>query len=115
MNTPQASLQTIHNLLRQQPFGVLATAGGDGAPYASLVAFAASQDDRQLYFITPRATRKFSDIVENPRVALLVTNSTNRLEDVELASTLTAVGRAAPVEPSHLDAVRDHSCPGTRI
>ena len=44
----------LHDLLQQQLHAVLATADEAG-PYASLVAFAASPDLRQLVFATGRA------------------------------------------------------------
>lgn len=96
----------VHELLRQQQLGVLSTAGEDG-PYASLVAFAVSDDDRRLVFVTPRATRKFANIAADARVALLVNNSINRPEDFHQAAAVTAVGLAETVDLKDLDAVRD--------
>ena len=97
--------QAIHELLRQQQLGVLSTTGDD-APYASLVAFVASNDDRCLYFATPRATRKFANIAANARVALLVNNSVNLPEDFHRAKEVTAVGIARALPDKRLDAAR---------
>lgn len=100
MNTDDKIRRTIHALLREQHLGVLSTVG-DGAPYASLVAYAVSDDDAQLYFVTPKATRKFANLSANPRVAMLVNNSINRPEDFHRAMAVTAtgiVGAAAPAE-----------------
>jgi len=99
--------QAVHGLLRQQQLGVLSTVG-DGFPYASLVAFAVSEDDRHLYFATPSATRKFANISANARVALLVNNSANHSEDFHRAKAVTAVGMARPLSDRRLDAARDH-------
>jgi uncharacterized pyridoxamine 5'-phosphate oxidase family protein len=85
--------QIIHCLLREQQLGVLSTAGDDG-PYASLVAYAVSDDDRHLYFATPRTTRKFANLSVNAKVAMLVNNSINRPEDFDKAAAVTAVGKA---------------------
>jgi len=106
MNRDVSVKQAIYDLLRQQQLGVLSTVG-DGSPYASLVAFVASDDDRRLYFATPRATRKFANMTANARVALLVNNSVNHPEDFHLAKAVTAVGSAQPIAESRLDAVRN--------
>jgi nitroimidazol reductase NimA-like FMN-containing flavoprotein (pyridoxamine 5'-phosphate oxidase superfamily) len=99
MNTDDTIRRTIHALLREQHLGVLSTVG-DGAPYASLVAYAVSDDDAQLYFVTPKATRKFANLSANPRVAMLVNNSINRPEDFHRAMAVTATGIAAVAAPA---------------
>lgn len=93
MNTDDKIRRTIHALLREQHLGVLSTVG-DGAPYASLVAYSVSDDDAQLYFVTPKATRKFANLSANPSVAMLVNNSINRPEDFHRAMAVTAAGIA---------------------
>ncbi|WP_319404506.1 pyridoxamine 5'-phosphate oxidase family protein [uncultured Desulfosarcina sp.] len=97
----------VHQLIRGQQLGVLSTAGEKG-PYASLVAFSISDDDRRLFFVTPRTTRKFANITADARVALLVNNSINRPEDFHQAAAVTAVGRALTIVPPELESVRDH-------
>ena len=54
--------QKINELMNQQGLGVLSTKDGDGHPYASLIAFAPNQDNSQLFFVTPKATRKFANL-----------------------------------------------------
>ena len=105
MDREKSVQQAVHTLLRQQQLGVLSTTGEDG-PYASLVAFVVSEDDRRLYFATPRATRKFANMTANARAALLVNNSVNHPEDFHLAKAVTAMGRAQPIPEVQLDAVR---------
>jgi nitroimidazol reductase NimA-like FMN-containing flavoprotein (pyridoxamine 5'-phosphate oxidase superfamily) len=80
-------------LFEEQSLAVLAT-HQDGQPYANLVAFGADDDLATLYFATPRATRKFANLSADPRVALLVNNSTNQAEDIHRAMAATATGRA---------------------
>ncbi|WP_319521398.1 pyridoxamine 5'-phosphate oxidase family protein [uncultured Desulfosarcina sp.] len=106
MNPDESVKRGIHDLLRQQPLGVLSTVGDD-APYASLVAFAASNDGRCLYFATPRATRKFENIAANDNVALLVNNSVNLPEEFHRAKAVTAVGIARPLTDEQLDVARN--------
>jgi nitroimidazol reductase NimA-like FMN-containing flavoprotein (pyridoxamine 5'-phosphate oxidase superfamily) len=96
----------VRDLLQQQ-LGVLSTVS-EQAPYASLVAFAASADESRLFFITPRATRKFANMAANARVALLIHNSNNRLEDFQRAAAVTALGHAAPVPSKEQETARSY-------
>ena len=88
-----AALQTIHDLCAAQRLAVLATDMG-GHPYANLVAFAASDDLRQLVFATTRATRKFANLSRNGGVALLIDNRSNSAADFQDAVAVTAIGTA---------------------
>jgi heme iron utilization protein len=106
MSREESTRQSIHRLLRGQQLGVLSTAGENG-PYASLVAFAVSDDDRRLFFVTPRATRKFANIKSDARVSLLVNNSINQPEDFHQAAAVTAIGTAVTINPQDLDPARD--------
>ena len=93
MQRDMVTRQVIHHLLRNQQLGALSTAGVDG-PYASLVAYAVSDDDRHLYFATQRATRKFANLSANANVAMMISNSINHPEDFDKAAAVTAVGKA---------------------
>ncbi|UCD82235.1 MAG: pyridoxamine 5'-phosphate oxidase family protein [Desulfobacterales bacterium] len=83
----------IRDLFASQNLAVLATHNNE-QPYASLVAFAATDDLKYLYFVTPKTTRKFANLTINPRIALLVNSSTNRAADFHQAISVTAVGSA---------------------
>ena len=48
----------IRALLDEQPFAVLCTQG-EGQPYGSVIAYAASEDLLAVSFATPVATRKY--------------------------------------------------------
>ena len=97
MNPDPSVRNAINELLRQQKLGVLSTVGKEGAPHASLVAFAVSDDHQRLFFVTPRATRKYANLCANPKVALLINNSINRPEDFNLATAVTATGTVEPL------------------
>lgn len=88
--------RVLRRLLREQRLGALSTHHG-GAPYVSLVAFAASEDTSTILFGTPRATRKFANIEADPRVAMLIDNARSRPLDFEDAAAATATGRAIEV------------------
>lgn len=49
----------------------LATCGG-GAPRASLMSYAVEPDCSSVYLATPSDTRKWANLLENPRVSLLI-------------------------------------------
>lgn len=105
--SPEASTRNaVRRLLRIQQLGVLSTVGEKG-PYASLVAFAVSDDHRRLFFATSRTTQKFDNITTDGRVALLVNNSTNRPIDFHQAAAVTAVGSAAIINPPEIAKIRD--------
>jgi nitroimidazol reductase NimA-like FMN-containing flavoprotein (pyridoxamine 5'-phosphate oxidase superfamily) len=84
-------VKAVGALLESQRVGVLGTFGS-GSPYCSLVGFSFEPGYGRLYFATTRATRKYANLSETHRVALLVDNRNNREEDLHEASALTAVG-----------------------
>lgn len=95
----------LDDLLNTQKLGVLATQS-DGQPYGSLVFFAATPDGREILFATYRATRKYANLVSNPRVAMLVDSRSNRDTDVHQAMAVTATGTVEEPNPSERDACR---------
>ena len=88
--------EEIKNLLARQPLAVLATQG-NSQPYTSLMAFAFTEDLWSVVFATSLSTRKYSNIKENSRVALLVDNRSNDGEDFQNASALTVLGEVCEV------------------
>jgi nitroimidazol reductase NimA-like FMN-containing flavoprotein (pyridoxamine 5'-phosphate oxidase superfamily) len=88
--------KTVGDLLKKQKFAVLATQR-KGQPHASLVAMAKTEYLKQLLFATTRATRKYSNIVQDPRVALLMDSRSNLNADTHSAIAVTATGRAEEV------------------
>ncbi len=89
----------LRKLLRSQPLAVLATQN-QGQPYASLVAFASSDDLKSLYFATTRSTRKYANLSGDSRVAMLVDNRSNKASDFRWAMAATATGTAKEVDPA---------------
>jgi len=85
--------RVLQKLLGAERLGVLSTHHA-GAPYASLVAFVASDDLKRILFATPRATRKFANIEADPRVAMLIDNARTLPLDFEDAAAATATGQA---------------------
>jgi nitroimidazol reductase NimA-like FMN-containing flavoprotein (pyridoxamine 5'-phosphate oxidase superfamily) len=87
----------LEELFDAQPLAVLSTQN-EGQPYGSLVAFASSEDLKELYFATTRATRKYANLSSNPRVAMLVDSRSNVVSDFRWAMAVTATGKAEEVE-----------------
>lgn len=93
MTSPAQTLRTIADLCATQRLAVLATDMG-GHPYANLVAFAATDDLREVLFATIRTTRKFSNLEGNHRVSLLVDDRSNSADDFRDAAAVTIMGTA---------------------
>ena len=96
MKTNEQFRKRLGELLRSQNLATLSTQQA-GQPYASLVAFVASDDLSQIFFATPRTTRKYANLVADGRVAMLINSSTNQISDFHRAISVTAVGKAKDV------------------
>jgi general stress protein 26 len=101
MNQKEKTKLAIQNLLNEQKLAVLSTQTQDGKPYASLIAFIANPDLKQLLFATSRNTRKFANLSANKNVALLVHSSSNRESDFHEAAAVTITG-VAEIMDNHL-------------
>jgi heme iron utilization protein len=88
--------EIVQSLLESQRLGVLSTLMS-GRPYSNLIAFAATDDLRDIFFATTRATRKFANLSADPRVALLMDNRSNQETDFGEASAVTVLGTAEEV------------------
>ena len=107
MESDERFRQLLRELLNGQKLAVLSTHNG-GQPYASLVAFAFSDDLASLYFVTPRTTRKFSNLQNDRRMALLITSSTNKETDFHEAMAVTVVGSGVEIQGPDKEAALDH-------
>ena len=96
MDRTQETEGYIRQLLASQKLAVLSTRTPEGQPYASLVAFAATQDLRHILFATPKTTRKYVNLTEEPRVCLLIDNRSNQESDIHQAAAATILGVAEP-------------------
>jgi nitroimidazol reductase NimA-like FMN-containing flavoprotein (pyridoxamine 5'-phosphate oxidase superfamily) len=94
----------IRELFESQKLAVLGTQK-QGQPYANLIAFAASEDLKSLYFATARATRKYANIEADARVTVLIDNRSNQDSDFSQAAAVTATGTAKELVASKRDEV----------
>ena len=93
MNTDQEIQPVLRDLFRSQRYAVLAT-DDQGQPFASLMAFAATEDLRQIVILTERNRRKFANLKANRRVALLIDDRENKGSDTQDSVAVTAIGDA---------------------
>lgn len=105
MEQTEQTRQQLQDLFASQYLAVLSTYD-DGQPYTSLLAFVASEDLKALYFVTARSTRKFANLTAHPRVALLIDNRANEVEDFKEAIAVTATGMAEEVGASEREPAR---------
>jgi uncharacterized pyridoxamine 5'-phosphate oxidase family protein len=64
------NLQEVFRFMDSERYGVLTTATNSGQPEAALVGFAVTPD-LEVIFDTVRSSRKYPNLKENPRVALV--------------------------------------------
>ena len=98
MTTSEKEVQEkIRALLSSQRLAVLSTQR-DGQPYSSLMAFAFTDDLKNIVIATGRSTRKHQNIVQECRVSLLVDNRSNSDDDFSTATALTVLGKVQHIE-----------------
>ena len=76
-----------------------------GQPYLSLMAFAATPDLKTIILATDRYTRKYANLMVEPRVALLVDNRSNTPADTQDAMAVTVLGQAAEATRAEREAL----------
>ncbi len=96
METSAEIQNRLRNLFESQKLAVVSTQTG-GQPYASLVAFVATDDLRHIFFVTARTTRKFSNLTSDSRVAVLINSSINQESDFHEAISITVTGTAEEI------------------
>jgi len=98
-----AQLQSLlRELFASQKFAALATEDV-GKPHNCLVAFAATDDLRNLLFTTSRDTSKYRNIVAESRVAILVDSRSNQDSDFRNSIAVTATGKAKEAKGKERD------------
>jgi len=90
-NDAEKIRSALENLFKSQNLAVLAT-HENGQPYTSLMAFAGSEDLKALYFVTGQATRKYANLMGDPRAAMMIDNRSNAPADIADAMAATATG-----------------------
>jgi nitroimidazol reductase NimA-like FMN-containing flavoprotein (pyridoxamine 5'-phosphate oxidase superfamily) len=96
----------VENILKTQLYGVLATSY-NGQPYTSLLAFASSEDLRNIYAATGKTSYKFQNLSNNQKVAFFIDTRSNNNFDTSNAFALTAIGEAIPVTKDKVAEIED--------
>lgn len=97
MTSRDAIRDSIQSLLTTTGFAVLATEGA-GQPHTSLVAITALDEGQRLVFATYRNTRKFSNLVQNQRVSVLMDGRSRQSPQGTAASfVMSAVGQVQAI------------------
>jgi nitroimidazol reductase NimA-like FMN-containing flavoprotein (pyridoxamine 5'-phosphate oxidase superfamily) len=90
-------VERIRGLAEGQQYGVLCTQI-DGQPYGSMIALAFTQDLCHAVFSTPRATRKYNNLIECDKVAIVVNDLDKSRGELMQVTAFTATGRAREVD-----------------
>lgn len=85
---------TLQKLFDTRLTAVLSTVANN-EPYLCLVSYAVTEDLRQIVFSTKRDRKKYRDMVNNPRISLMIDDRRNLPEDVNRVMSVTVVGNAA--------------------
>jgi general stress protein 26 len=91
LKTEPSLKDKLKDLFSSQKLGVLATDQKKN-PYTSLIAFACTDDMRQIVFATPKTTKKYSNILSNSSVSLFVDNRSNQSIDFRKAIGVSVIG-----------------------
>ena len=105
----------LKDLFRTQLFASLATLQGN-RPYNNLIAYYVTDDLKAILFVTRRDTRKYTNLVSNNNVSVLIDSRSNQGSDFRNAVAVTALGTAEEVRDSrkkeellHLYLVKHHN------
>jgi nitroimidazol reductase NimA-like FMN-containing flavoprotein (pyridoxamine 5'-phosphate oxidase superfamily) len=106
MNSSGDIILILKGLMESQRFAVLAT-DDQGQPYTFLMAFAATDDLKQLVLVTERGTHKHANLKSNKRVALLIDDRENKGSDTQEAVAITVIGEAQEAEEDERERLLD--------
>jgi nitroimidazol reductase NimA-like FMN-containing flavoprotein (pyridoxamine 5'-phosphate oxidase superfamily) len=95
MNLPnKTSLRnSLRDLFSRQKLASLATSKGE-QPYTSLVAFVSTDNLRAILFATDKNSTKYSTMMANRKVSMLIDDRTNRVTDFHKGMAVTVIGQA---------------------
>ncbi|UCH81280.1 MAG: pyridoxamine 5'-phosphate oxidase family protein [Nitrospiraceae bacterium] len=88
--------ERLQFLDRKQRHAVLATVS-NGRPYTSLVAFALTPDATGLLFATPKKTTKYTNMLKNSNVSILIDSRKNTAKGYMESEAVTITGTATAI------------------
>ena len=102
MTLPTAVRDSVQTLLKTTGFAVLATENA-GQPHTSLIAITPLDEGQRLVFATYRDTRKFTNLLLNPRVSVLMDGRYREASGgAPNGLILSAVGRVREIDSGTL-------------
>jgi nitroimidazol reductase NimA-like FMN-containing flavoprotein (pyridoxamine 5'-phosphate oxidase superfamily) len=93
-------------MLHEHDFGILATSGME-YPYTSLVTIIISDDSHYLVFPTLRETRKYTNLLHDAHVSVLLDNRSTSGKDFKKLYALSVLGTAREIVDSMLTACKE--------
>lgn len=97
----------IEQALLSNRFAILATEA-KGQPHLSLIAITPTEGYRKLVFSTYRNTLKYSNLIENGKVAVLVENGDCKKPSLQGNFILTAFGHAEEMKVGNDSMLKSH-------
>ncbi len=99
-------IEKIQELVRGNQTCVLATVTG-GRPHCSLMSYIADPDCRHIYMATGRRTKKYSNLMENPWVSVLIdTREEDPRREVGRTKALTIGGTFEQIGAAEKEVIR---------
>ena len=101
-------IEKMKALVKQKDICVLATVS-QNKPHCSLMAYTADNEGLEIYMVTDRDTKKYTNLAQNPAVSLLIDTRDDVQDSSRLkAKALTVEGEFQPIEDADKEArVRD--------
>lgn len=107
MNKNHLSTQDfIKSVISYETFAILSSEG-KGQPHASLIAVTVSEELTTLLFATYKDTRKYENILQNPKVAILFDNRSCEIKSSKEIVVITAFGVANKIMADNLSAATE--------
>jgi heme iron utilization protein len=96
MNKQSTIKEYVEGVLKTSGFAVLATEG-NGQPHTSLIAITPFGNFRQLIFATYRNTRKYRNLSQNNKVAVLIDGGVFNMKGLKDSVVLTIIGNTEEI------------------
>jgi heme iron utilization protein len=98
--------EDVTRMLHEHDFGILATNGRE-YPHTSLVTIDFSRDSQYLVFPTLRETRKYTNLLHDAHVSVLLDNRAKSEKDFKRLYALSVLGTAREVDDAMLSACKE--------
>ncbi len=87
----------LSSTMTHQRFAVLATQD-EVAPYTNLIAYSFTAELDAIFFLTPRKTKKYENILAKSGVSVFINTLSNQAEDIKSAVGISVTGTASEID-----------------